>query len=471
MKKIGIGIDFGTSNSVAATFDGHQVHLVELEQNLAIMPSATYISRKLQQKTGQSAIDQYIDDNTGRIVELAPEILGTASLMTGGSSPTSRNPAQTLSQTVYSEPRIDVNQKGRLFRGVKRLLGRSDVKRLMVFDQPFRLVALITPLLLRIRKTVERSTGEISSAVAGHPIGFEGKEKYRNALALSRLGEAYMLAGLENHRFFPEPIAAAVAYIHKISNPATIHIVTVDFGGGTLDFCVLRNQGRKFSVLSTNGVAIGGDHLDQRMFQTLLFPELGEGEHWARRGVDRTIVTEFPFHDYREKLLNWATTYLLHQNRYMSAIEHCAEHGNSMARKKFRRLRDLVRFNYGYRIFQSLKEAKANLSSTKYTSLDLPEIDLELIVERDEFESVVSDLLSRVDSGVHEALQRAQITPRDVDIVLRTGGSSLIPAVHQLLNRYFCGRIVQYDPFTSVAAGLAIADYYDYAPDTETADA
>ena len=313
-------------------------------------------------------------------------------------------------------------------------------------------------------------TGEIPSAVVGHPVRFEGKEKYRDALALSRLGEAYTLAGIECHRFFPEPIAAAVAYIHKISNPATMNIMTVDFGGGTLDFCILRNRNRKFSVLSTNGVAIGGDHLDQRMFQMLLFPELGEGERWVRRGFDQKIITEFPFHDYREKLLNWATTYLLHQNRYMSAIEHCAEHGSLSARKKFRRLRDLVRFNYGYRIFQSLKEAKADLSSTKYTTLDLPEIDLELIVERDEFESMINDLLSRVDSGVHETLQRAQVSPQDIDIVLRTGGSSLIPAVHQLLSRYFGDRIVQYDPFTSVAAGLAIADYYNYSPDTEMTD-
>ena len=85
-------------------------------------------------------------------MELAPEVIGMASLMTGGGYQNSRNPAQTFSQTVYSEPRIDVNLKGRLFRGVKRLLGRSDIKRLMVFDQPFRPVALITPLLLRIRK-------------------------------------------------------------------------------------------------------------------------------------------------------------------------------------------------------------------------------------------------------------------------------------------------------------------------------
>jgi hypothetical protein len=50
---------------------------------------------------------------------------------------------------------VDSGLQGRLFRGTKRLLGDSTVRRLMVFDHPFRLVALITPLLLRIRKALD----------------------------------------------------------------------------------------------------------------------------------------------------------------------------------------------------------------------------------------------------------------------------------------------------------------------------
>ena len=47
----------------------------------------------------------------------------------------------------------------------------------------------------------------------------------------------------------------------------------------------------------------------------------------------------------------------------------------------------------------------------------------------------------------------------DIDIVLGTGGSSLIPAVKQLLEDRFPHRVVEHDPFTSVAAGLAIANF------------
>ncbi len=60
---------------------------------------------------------------------------------------------------------------------------------------------------------------------------------------------------------------------------------------------------------------------------------------------------------------------------------------------------------------------------------------------------------------MRESLALAGVDAADVELVLRTGGSCLIPAVGRVLERLFAGRVVQHDPFTSVAAGLAIADY------------
>ena len=51
--RLGIGIDFGTSNSAAAVFDGEALRLVELEGYHEIIPSATYIDRDLQTEVGQ----------------------------------------------------------------------------------------------------------------------------------------------------------------------------------------------------------------------------------------------------------------------------------------------------------------------------------------------------------------------------------------------------------------------------------
>ena len=98
---VGIGIDFGTTNSTAAVFDGERVSLIQLETDSPIMPSATYIDADLQTITGQAAIDRYIEGNTGRTVELVPEVIGRATLAVGAADPSGQRPAETLSQAVY----------------------------------------------------------------------------------------------------------------------------------------------------------------------------------------------------------------------------------------------------------------------------------------------------------------------------------------------------------------------------------
>jgi len=79
----GVGLDFGTSNSLAAVRSGGRTHLVPLEATTPVMPTANHLDRDLRVETGQAAIDRYIADNTGRTVELVPEVVGKASLLVG----------------------------------------------------------------------------------------------------------------------------------------------------------------------------------------------------------------------------------------------------------------------------------------------------------------------------------------------------------------------------------------------------
>ena len=76
-----MGVDFGTSNSAAALFDGQNVHLVQLESDSTIMPSATYIDRDFKIVAGQRAIGQYIESNIGLKVELSAEVLARVALL------------------------------------------------------------------------------------------------------------------------------------------------------------------------------------------------------------------------------------------------------------------------------------------------------------------------------------------------------------------------------------------------------
>lgn len=475
-RRLGIGIDFGTSNSAAAMFDGERVHLVYLEGKdnndagsprlnpAAVMPSATYVDRDFRIKTGQAAINQYIESNTGRTVELSAEVIGEGRTTTGQIGDGGL-PEEASTQTIYGQAFNDSGQQGRLFRGIKRLLGNEPNQRIMVFDRAFRLVALITPMLLRIRRAIDETraslttdTGPANHACIGHPVNFEGTTGERNNVALTLLSEAYGYAEFTEQTFYPEPIAAALSYVHAHPHADEQVLLAVDFGGGTLDLCIFRRSANDFNVIATHGVGLGGDHIDQIMFKNLLFPLLGKGERWTRKGEDREIETLFPFEDYEELLLNWTVSYMLNQNKYTSPLMQRIQVGDEAA-TKFRRLYDLIKNNYSYLVFQCLKELKAELSNSDESILDIPELDIEVVVSRAEFESMITGILTKFETAIDKVLELAHMTADDIQLVVRTGGSSLIPAVKTILDNRFADRVIEHDPFTSVAAGLAIAEY------------
>jgi hypothetical chaperone protein len=460
---IGVGLDFGTSNSAAARYDGTRVYLVRLEDAEAIMPTAMHLDRELVTLTGVAAVTQYIEENRDRIVELTPEVIAKTSLVTSESNPHDPNSeAETATTNVYGQPWVDRGMRGRLFRGVKRLLSNRSIKRLMVFDHPFRLIALITPILLRIRFAIEETlTEELANIHFGHPVLFEGSDTYRNDLAFERLSEACQHAGFNQVTFYPEPVAATLSYCHDENSPDEGRVLTVDFGGGTLDLSVVEYSGVRFDVLATCGISLGGDHIDQLIFKELLFPWFGKGEMWSRTKDGRLIENEFPFEEFEDKLLNWAITYILNQNQYRSMIiDRISQRGAGV--EKFERLLELITHNYSYLVFQAIKDAKADLSSVPETIIDVPELDLAIVFTRERLEEIMQAMLQRIEDVINEVLKQARVSPADIDIVIRTGGSSQIAAVKRLLERHFPGKVTEHDPFTSVAAGLAIASYHGY---------
>jgi len=457
----GIGIDFGTSNSAAAVFDGEKVTLVRLTEHNAIMPSANYVDRDFVTSIGQTAIDDYIKGNQGRKVELSLEVLGEA--RTGTGSPD--GPAgEGETSKVYGQAFNDASLPGRLFRGTKRLLGSSDSGRTLIFDRAFRLVALVTPILVGIRKALQQNLKDTTHACLGHPVNFEGIEQGRNNVALERLSESYRHAGITQQSFCPEPTAAAISYLYNHPENADQRVLTVDFGGGTLDFSILSRRGDSFKVEATHGIALGGDKIDQTIFRELVFPLLGKGERWRRVVDGSNVDTLFPFGEFEDLLINWPISYMLNQNKYTAPVMQRMVEPDEAA-IKFKRLYDLIKQNYSYQVFEAIKAFKAELSVHDSAVLDIPEIDIEVTLERWEFEVMISDLLFQLEQAITLILNKANLQASDIDLVLRTGGSSLIPAVKDILDNQFAGKVVEHDPFTSVAAGLAIADYFDYGDD------
>lgn len=136
-KEVGIGLDYGTSNSAAAVFDGRKVHVVRLESSDPVMPSACYIRTDFSIETGKSAIHAYIEENRGRRVELSAEVVGEARLSTGQIDDKTNMPTTASTSTIYGREVHDRTMPGRLFFGIKRL-SRLRLLRLLPSPCPWR---------------------------------------------------------------------------------------------------------------------------------------------------------------------------------------------------------------------------------------------------------------------------------------------------------------------------------------------
>ena len=459
---MGVGVDFGTSNSTVAWFDGFQLRFVEVETSSPILPTAVHLTKEYEGSTGAAAIDRYVQENTARLVHLVPEILGQAAGAIEDSSPEHEMAELTMSRNVVFGPLMDRGLPGRLFLGLKRLLGNPAIDRIFVFNRPYRLVALLTPVLLRLREAVEKELrAPVTHAHIGRPVNFEGGDVSRNSLAVSRLKEACAHAGFRTVEFYPEPIAATLSFLWQRRLTGNGTVLTVDFGGGTLDLSVIRYSGAKFEVLATAGADLGGDRIDQLIFRRVLFPLLGDGEVWSRRIDGHMVETPFPFNEYEEGILNWAITHTLNQNRYKTRLKELIAVGNA-ASVKFQRLQDLINYNYSYVAFSAIKKAKAELSARDAASIDIPELNLTVAFTRAQLNELLAPMMKQLAELIHQVIGRADLPLARVDLVVRTGGSSQIVAVRDLLEGLFPGKVTEHDPFTSVAAGLAIANYHGY---------
>lgn len=461
MRRIGIGIDFGTSNCSVAVYDGHRLRLLRLEPGTEtpdVQPTALYLDRSHRALIGRRAIDTYLRDNAGRVVQLEPEELGELEYFVADTEDSPGAKGTDLLTDVWKiHALVDRGQPGRLFRGLKRWLGYSSLDRVRVFDRRYRIVALITPILANLAERIRGEVGAGPAAVhVGRPVRFEGAGAATET-ALERLAESCGYAQLGRVTFYPEPVAAARSYLRRGDAPGDRDLVLAfDFGGGTLDLTLVRAGGGDFEVLATHGIGVGGDEIDRRVYREKVFPELGEGcriPNALATGTER-----FPFRDLAPRLLNWPLAYELNRADVREVIRSGMK-GAPETAEKLARLYALVTRNQSYRVFRAVEHAKRALSTGRDARIEVEELGLSVALSRAELEAVIAELLGRVERCVRETLELAGIGPEEVRVVVRTGGTSQIPAVQGVLERIFPGRVVAHDLFTSIAAGLALASY------------
>jgi hypothetical chaperone protein len=440
-----VGLDFGTTNSSAAIYDGSKVRLLALDPvhvSPTVMRSTLFISRDGVPSVGRNAINRFTEGNVGREIEYQWRYIGETEVTLAD--------VGTVMQALYAI--VDANTPGRLFQSLKTHLRDRSFIGTDVFGTRYTIETLIAVVLRIILQQIESEIGTpVTEMVIGRPVHYS-TDPEMDALALSRMTHACEEAGLPPFRFLPEPTAAALSYAATAQGEQ--HILVFDFGGGTLDVTVMRLDGKGGrDVLATDGVPIGGDLLDRHLVMGKVLNHFGAGALLGPRRLAFPAVI-------LEHLSEWQSIVDLTQPRYQKIIEEAIRTGDKQ--RELKQLRVLVRENYGLPLYEEVERSKVRLSENRATTIAMhvPGIDMAEEVERWDFERLIGPDVRAVAACVDRAVEAAGVAPSDINVILRTGGSSRIPAFVRMLSEKFgADKLQEMDVFTGVASGLGVAAF------------
>jgi molecular chaperone DnaK len=282
----------------------------------------------------------------------------------------------------------------------KVVKGDNDTVRVQIEDRMYTPQEISAMVLQKMKKTAEDYLGaEVTDAVITVPAYFNDAQRQ----ATKEAGE---IAGLNVRRIVNEPTAAALAYGLDKKNIEQ-KIAVFDLGGGTFDISVLDLGDGVFEVKSTNGdTHLGGDDFDK-------------------------VIMDFLADEFKNQ----------------EAID---------LRKDPMALQ---------RLKEAAEKAKVELSSSSETEINLPYITavdgvpkhLVLKLTRAKFESLADSLFARCLKPCEVALKDAGYTTSQIDEVILVGGSSRIPKVQELVEKFFGkkpNRSVNPDEVVAIGAGI-----------------
>ena len=163
--------------------------------------------------------------------------------------------------------------------------------------------------------------------------------------------QAAFLAGFQRVHFAYEPVAAAYDYFLKSGGGQTALIF--DFGGGTLDLSVLRQEGGASPrVLATGGINIAGDRFDSRIVRRKLTSPFGEGSHYLSDGRPLPVPAA-----YYGAFASWQDLLTLQQPNTLESLRRIARSAREPDR--IQALIRLISGNYALRLFDLAEGGEA----------------------------------------------------------------------------------------------------------------
>ncbi len=311
------------------------------------------------------------------------------------------NPQNTISSVKrFMGRRFDEVTEESSHWSYKVVKGDNNTVRIDIDGRQYTPQEISAMVLQKMKKTAEDYLGhEVTEAVITVPAYFNDSQRQ----ATKEAGE---IAGLTVKRIVNEPTAAALAY--GLDKGGKDHKIAVfDLGGGTFDISVLELGDGVFEVKSTNGdTHLGGD-------------------------------------DFDKVIMDW----LAEEFKSNEAID---------LRKDPMALQ---------RLKEAAEKAKVELSSSSETEINLPYITavdgvpkhLVVKLSRAKFEQLADKLFERCLKPCEAALKDAGMSTSEIDEVILVGGSTRIPKVQEIVEKFF-GRKPNksVNPDEVVAVGAAI---------------
>ena len=336
-----------------------------------------------------------------------PSIVGFAD---GGErkigNPAKRQAITNPHKTVYSIKRFMGESYDKVQTEVSRVpynvvKGDNNTPRVDINGRQYTPQEISAMILQKMKKTAEEYLRqEVTEAVITVPAYFSDSQRQATK-------EAGKIAGLEVKRIINEPTAAALSYGLDKQNK-DMKVAVYDLGGGTFDISIMELGGGVFEVLSTNGdTHLGGDDFDQI-------------------------------------IIDWL------------AAEFASENSGLDLKKDPMALQ---------RLKEAAEKAKIELSSQTAAEINLPYImpvdgipkHLVKTLTRAKFEQLADTLIQRTIEPCRKALSDAGLNASDINEVLLVGGSTRIPAIQAIVEKFF-GKAPNksVNPDEVVAVGAAI---------------
>ena len=264
-----VGIDFGTSNSGVAIYDGGRVRVLPVDpKNVLpeVIKTVLYITKDYRAHLGQEAVETYYRDNVNRQRRYVKQWAGEIEY---------RGADMFYVRDIFVY--VDELKPGRLLQYLKTALRKDNYKGTQIFERYYSVGDLAQTYLSLLKKRAEDVLGETIDAVTlGRPVKFSEAPE-QDHKAQETLRQAAHEAGFKEVDFELEPIAAALYYEQSITKPQ--NVVIFDFGGGTLDIAVMRlGDDKNRKVYASGGVDIAGSDFDRAIIEKRMLSHFGYGK-------------------------------------------------------------------------------------------------------------------------------------------------------------------------------------------------